>query len=91
MAAKAMKLGYDILLEKPISSSKKELMDLLKIQKQIDIIENVDFNTLDGNQQEIYNKYGVGKNAFFKLRYVSFISEMKYLTLPLSKRLSCLK
>lgn len=34
MAIKALELGYDILLEKPISPVKKELLDLLKVQKR---------------------------------------------------------
>lgn len=34
MSVKALELGYDILLEKPISSSRKELKILLKAQKK---------------------------------------------------------
>ncbi len=33
-ATKALGLGYDILLEKPISGDKKELIDLLELQKK---------------------------------------------------------
>lgn len=31
---KAMKLGYDVLLEKPVSDSKEEISQLLKVQKE---------------------------------------------------------
>ena len=34
MAIKGLELGYDILLEKPISPVKKELLNLLKVQKK---------------------------------------------------------
>ena len=33
------------------------LYDVKKIQKQVDTLENVNFNSLDGKQQELYNKF----------------------------------
>ena len=33
-ATQAFKLGYDVLLEKPITDNKKEMQDLLSLQKQ---------------------------------------------------------